>query len=69
VTIKGGPVGAQLRGAPVIADAPAGEVVSVPLQVNAPTGTSGRHALDFEVVADGVAQPHRITSSFFAPSP
>ena len=57
VTIEGGPAGAQLRGTPVTADAPAGEVVSVALQVNAPAGTTGRHALGFDVAADGVAQP------------
>jgi polyferredoxin len=69
VTIEGGPAGAQLRSAPVTAEAPAGEVVSVALQVNAPPGTSGRHALGFVVTADGIAQPRRIDSSFFAPTP
>ncbi len=67
VTIEGGPAGAQLRGAPVTVAAPAGEVVSIALQVNAPAGTSGRHALGFDVSAEGIAQPRRIDSSFFAP--
>ena len=69
VTIEGGPAGVQLRGAPVIADAPEGEVVSIALQVTAPAGTSGRHALDFDVAAEGVTEPRRIDSSFFAPTP
>ena len=68
VTIEGGPAGAQLRGAPVIVEAPAGEVISVPLQVTAPAGTSGRHALEFARVRRGqCASPRDVDSSFFAP--
>lgn len=69
VTIDGGPAGALLRGAPVVVEAPAGEVISVPLQIISPAGASGRHALGFAVSADGIGESRRVDSSFFAPAP
>jgi polyferredoxin len=67
LALRGAPAGALLRGLPARIDAPAGEVIAVPLMVTAPEGTSGRSSLSLTVTSsDGVTR--KVDSSFFGPA-
>jgi len=67
ITLADEPAGATLQGLPERIEAPAGEVIAVPLLVRAPPGTRGRNPLTF-VVASGEAPAKETASSFFAPT-
>jgi polyferredoxin len=67
LALQGAPTGAVLRGLPDRIDAPAGEVISVPLMVTAPEGTSGRSSLRMTITSSaGVTR--EVDSSFFGPT-
>jgi polyferredoxin len=68
VTLAQAPQGAALGGLPARIEAPAGEVISVPVQVIAPSATQGRQVLRFTVTALADGRARDIDSSFFAPT-
>jgi polyferredoxin len=69
IVLREQPAGAGLRGLPAIINAPAGEVISVPLMVTAPDGTVGRSALRMAVTARDTGITQEVDSSFFGPAP
>jgi len=69
LTLLEQPAGAQLRGMPDVVEAPAGEVISVPVMVTAPDGTVGRSALRLAVTERGAGFTREVDSSFFGPAP
>jgi cytochrome c oxidase accessory protein FixG len=69
IVLREQPAGAALRGLPAIINAPAGEVISVPLMVTAPDGTVGRSALRMAVTARDTGITQEVDSSFFGPAP
>jgi cytochrome c oxidase accessory protein FixG len=57
----------ELRGGPQQVTARAGEVLSLPLVVSAPEGTTGRRPVRFVVEATGGAARETVDSNFFGP--
>ena len=60
--------GAVFDGLSLPVSAPAGEVISVPVVVVAPAGTSGRHPLTFSITSQADDHTREIESSFFGPA-
>jgi hypothetical protein len=56
-----------LKDAPLEVAVPAGAVVSQAIEVGAPAGLRGRHALVFVVEADDGSASARVDSTFFGP--
>jgi polyferredoxin len=68
LALRTGPSGAQLAGVPPGIEAPAGEVIEVPLRVVAPAATAGHHTLQFAVSAAAGGDTRLAPGSFIGPA-